>query len=154
MNGVESAAQMSVGQAILKMVDKVMWIIEKSVQWSLPAPEAVTGKSNVSYLIEKVFAIPTFYHGIFYNFLQMVEKKFTEENGKSFGKPELVRPLPWIIFLPTILMLRLFRASINTVAVVFGYPAVEPSDMVITQIDCAYTIFSCLLINRQFYRFA
>ncbi|XP_058797943.1 uncharacterized protein LOC131668102 isoform X2 [Phymastichus coffea] len=95
LTGIESAAQMSVGQAILRMVDKIMWVIEKSMQWSLPAPENVT-----------------------------------EENGKSFGKPELVRPLPWIVFLPTILMLRVFRASINAVVVILGYPTVEPSDMI------------------------
>ncbi|XP_058797946.1 uncharacterized protein LOC131668102 isoform X5 [Phymastichus coffea] len=100
LTGIESAAQMSVGQAILRMVDKIMWVIEKSMQWSLPAPENVTV-------------------GL-----------FTEENGKSFGKPELVRPLPWIVFLPTILMLRVFRASINAVVVILGYPTVEPSDMI------------------------
>jgi hypothetical protein len=95
MNGVESAAQMSIGQAILRLVDRILWIIEKSVQWSLPTADATT-----------------------------------EENGKSFGKVELVRPLPWIFFLPGLLVLRMVRFSLNVGANILGYPTVEPSDMV------------------------
>jgi len=92
---VESAAQMTIGQAVLKVVDKMLWIVEKSVQWSLPTPEVTA-----------------------------------EENGKSFGKIELVRPLPWILFLPTLLVLRIVRISINVTARVLGYPTVEPADMI------------------------
>ena len=43
-SGVESAAQMSIGQAVLRVIDKILWIVEKSIQWSLPAAEKSQGK--------------------------------------------------------------------------------------------------------------
>lgn len=47
-----------------------------------------------------------------------------------FSKIELVRPLPWIIFLPSVIMLRVVRFGLNIAASIFGYPKVEPADMV------------------------
>lgn len=93
--GLELTAQMSIGQAALKCFDKILWIIEKSVQWSLPPPEQAS-----------------------------------ETNGKTFGTVDLVRPLPWIFFLPSLIIIRVVRMSMNIGAVVLGYPRIEPSDMI------------------------
>jgi hypothetical protein len=40
----ESVMQMSIGQAVLRLADKTLCIIEKSMQWSLPTQEATAGK--------------------------------------------------------------------------------------------------------------
>ncbi|XP_015436175.1 PREDICTED: uncharacterized protein LOC107191613 isoform X2 [Dufourea novaeangliae] len=53
-----------------------------------------------------------------------------EENGKIFGKIELVRPLPWILFLPSLVILRIIRGGLNVGAFLLGYPRIEPSGMV------------------------
>ncbi|XP_076763124.1 uncharacterized protein LOC143430634 [Xylocopa sonorina] len=54
----------------------------------------------------------------------------SEENGKMFGKVELVRPLPWILFLPGLVILRVIRYGLNVGAFLFGYPQIQPSGMV------------------------
>lgn len=53
-----------------------------------------------------------------------------EEDGKTFGKLELVRPLPWILFLPGLVVLRTIRVGINIGAFIVGYPQIQPTDMV------------------------
>nr|XP_031839401.1 altered inheritance of mitochondria protein 21-like isoform X3 [Nomia melanderi] len=53
-----------------------------------------------------------------------------EENGKVFGKIELVRPLPWILFLPSLIILRMIRGGLNVGAFILGYPQIQPSGMV------------------------
>ncbi|XP_034946657.1 uncharacterized protein Jabba isoform X2 [Chelonus insularis] len=53
-----------------------------------------------------------------------------EENGKSFNEIKLVRPLPWIFFLPSLLILRGFRLVWNIGACILGYPEIQPSDIV------------------------
>ncbi|KOC69848.1 hypothetical protein WH47_07058, partial [Habropoda laboriosa] len=53
-----------------------------------------------------------------------------EENGKVFGKIELVRPLPWILFLPGLVILRIIRCGLNVGAFILGYPQIQPSGMV------------------------
>ncbi|XP_078042791.1 uncharacterized protein LOC144473095 isoform X5 [Augochlora pura] len=73
-------------------------------------------------------------------FLNVVEKSTqwslpaheisAEENGKLFGKIELLRPLPWILFIPGLVILRVIRVGINVGAFIFGYPYVEPLKMV------------------------
>ncbi|CAK9807213.1 hypothetical protein ANTPLA_LOCUS5232 [Anthophora plagiata] len=53
-----------------------------------------------------------------------------EENGKVFGKIELVRPLPWFLFLPGLVILRIIRSGLNVGAFILGYPQIQPSGMV------------------------
>ncbi|XP_029677430.1 uncharacterized protein LOC115244149 isoform X1 [Formica exsecta] len=69
------------------------------------------------------------------NFLWTVEKcaewslpaqEVEDENGKS----EFVRPLPWILFLPSLVMIRIIRMTMNVGAFVIGYPPVTPSVLV------------------------
>ncbi|XP_046753414.1 uncharacterized protein LOC124416420 isoform X6 [Diprion similis] len=93
--GAEAAAQISVGQGILRVTDRLLWVVEKSAQWSLP-----------------------------------IQEVSSEENGKAFGPIELVRPLPWIFFLPSLIMLRVFRLSVNVGAIVLGYPKLQATGMV------------------------
>ncbi|XP_076621239.1 uncharacterized protein LOC143341838 isoform X3 [Colletes latitarsis] len=94
-SGVVTASQSFVGQALFKLVDSFLWVVEKSAQWSLPAQEINA-----------------------------------EENGKVFGKIQLVRPLPWILFLPSLVMLRIVRAGLNVGAFVLGYPKIQSSGVV------------------------
>ncbi|XP_070171991.1 uncharacterized protein [Polyergus mexicanus] len=49
-----------------------------------------------------------------------------DENGKS----EFVRPLPWILFLPSLVMLRTMRMTMNVGAFIIGYPLVTPRALV------------------------
>ncbi|KAK0158184.1 hypothetical protein PV328_009219 [Microctonus aethiopoides] len=53
-----------------------------------------------------------------------------EENGKSFNSIELVRPLPWILFLPSLVILRGFRFVWNIGAFVIGYSEISPGHIV------------------------
>ncbi|XP_043515392.1 surface protein-like isoform X2 [Frieseomelitta varia] len=53
-----------------------------------------------------------------------------EESGKIFGKLELVRPLPWLLFLPGLVILRMIRIGLNMGAYVLGYPEIQASGMV------------------------
>lgn len=53
-----------------------------------------------------------------------------EESGKLFGKIELIRPLPWILFLPGLIILRIIRGGLNMGAFLIGYPPVEAIAMV------------------------
>ncbi|CAL7939373.1 unnamed protein product [Xylocopa violacea] len=59
-----------------------------------------------------------------------IQETTSEENGKMFGKVELVRPLPWILFLPGLVILRVIRYGLNVGAFLFGYPQIQPSGMV------------------------
>ncbi|XP_011687604.1 PREDICTED: rRNA biogenesis protein rrp36 isoform X3 [Wasmannia auropunctata] len=52
------------------------------------------------------------------------------EDGKDSGKPKLVRPLPWLLFLPSLVMLRTIRVTGNIGVYILGYPAITPSEMV------------------------
>ncbi|XP_043589120.1 paternally-expressed gene 3 protein-like isoform X2 [Bombus pyrosoma] len=54
----------------------------------------------------------------------------SDDNGKIFGKIKLIRPLPWFLFLPGLVILRIIRCTINVGAYVFGYSTIEPSGMV------------------------
>ncbi|KAL0101120.1 hypothetical protein PUN28_018756 [Cardiocondyla obscurior] len=74
------------------------------------------------------------------NFLWVVEKcaewslprqgLSEDEDRKDSGKPELVRPLPWLLFLPSLVMLRMIRVTVNIGAFILGYSQVTPCDTV------------------------
>lgn len=54
----------------------------------------------------------------------------SDSNG-TFGKPSpLVRPLPWVLFLPMLLIMRVVRASLNLAAVFVGMDNVKPTTIV------------------------
>lgn len=56
----------------------------------------------------------------------------SDENGKSFRSVELVRPLPWILFLPGLVILRGIRFTWNIGGFIIGYPEIHPGDIVTT----------------------
>ncbi|XP_012537521.1 serine/threonine-protein kinase rio2 isoform X3 [Monomorium pharaonis] len=72
------------------------------------------------------------------NFLWTVEKcaewslprHGEDENRKDSGKPHLVRPLPWLLFLPSLVLLRVMRVTVNIGAFIFGYSQITPSGMI------------------------
>ncbi|KAG7200248.1 hypothetical protein KM043_017721 [Ampulex compressa] len=94
-SAIVTAFQTSVGQTLLKLVDRFLWFVEKTAQWSLPCQEIAA-----------------------------------EENGKTFGQIELIRPLPWVFFLPSLVILRAIRAGLNIGAFILRYPQIQPSGVV------------------------
>lgn len=94
-SAIISSSQTSVGQALFKLIDSFLWVVEKCAQWSLPTHETAA-----------------------------------DENGKVFGKVDLVRPLPWVLFLPGLVILRIIRCGLNVGAFILRYPPVQPSGMV------------------------
>lgn len=54
-----------------------------------------------------------------------------EDTSKvNISPPPLIRPLPWIMFLPALIALRLIRASLSLVALMIGKQPVYPENMV------------------------
>ncbi|XP_074112953.1 uncharacterized protein LOC141536375 [Cotesia typhae] len=92
---LDKISHLTIGQLLIRFIDRSLNIVEKTAQWSLPYSEIIA-----------------------------------EENGKSFKTMELVRPLPWIFFLPSLVILRSFRLTWNIGAWVFGSPQIQPVDIV------------------------
>ncbi|XP_018341280.1 PREDICTED: uncharacterized protein LOC108747890 [Trachymyrmex septentrionalis] len=70
-------------------------------------------------------------------FLSLVEKciewslpEQNSEDEKESGTTELVRPLPWLLFLPCLMILRLIRVIVNIGAFLFNYPKITSSEMI------------------------
>ncbi|XP_014489163.1 PREDICTED: uncharacterized protein LOC106752161 isoform X2 [Dinoponera quadriceps] len=67
-------------------------------------------------------------------FLWVVEKSaewsLPRNEDESEESRDLVRPLPWMLFLPTLLFLRMIRASLNMGALMLGFPRVSSTSMV------------------------
>ncbi|XP_025990099.1 uncharacterized protein LOC105202133 isoform X2 [Solenopsis invicta] len=53
-----------------------------------------------------------------------------DENRKDSGKPCLVRPLPWLLFLPSLVMLRVIKVTMNVGAFILGYSQITSSGMI------------------------
>ncbi|KYQ52569.1 hypothetical protein ALC60_08285 [Trachymyrmex zeteki] len=52
------------------------------------------------------------------------------EDEKDSEKTELVRPLPWLLFLPSLMILRIIRLIVNIGASLLNYPMITPSKMI------------------------
>ncbi|XP_053996479.1 uncharacterized protein DDB_G0284459-like isoform X3 [Hylaeus anthracinus] len=104
------------------------------------APESITGWMESTVVTASQTTLGQMLFKLVDSFLWVVEKSTqwslpaqeinAEENGKVFGKIELVRPLPWILFLPGLVILRIVRVALNAGAFVLRYPRIEPSGMV------------------------
>ncbi|XP_053972888.1 uncharacterized protein LOC128873367 isoform X3 [Hylaeus volcanicus] len=104
------------------------------------APESITGWMESTVVVASQTTLGQMLFKLVDSFLWVVEKSTqwslpaqeinAEENGKVFGKIELVRPLPWILFLPGLVILRIVRVALNAGAFVLRYPRIEPSGMV------------------------
>ncbi|XP_023246962.1 uncharacterized protein LOC106642631 isoform X1 [Copidosoma floridanum] len=58
-------------------------------------------------------------------------EKTEEKNGEPCGKTELKRPLPWIIFLPTLVVLRITRLALNFSVYILSMEPYEPAHMLL-----------------------
>lgn len=67
--------------------------------------------------------------------LGIIEKTARWSLPRKYAKdalsgPPLERPLPWILFLPALLALRLIRCTMSVILLMFGQPPVDPTTMV------------------------
>lgn len=53
-----------------------------------------------------------------------------DPNKINITAPPLIRPLPWLLFLPALIALRLIRATLSFLALMLGQPPVDPVTMV------------------------
>ncbi|XP_055531820.1 uncharacterized protein LOC129722417 isoform X2 [Wyeomyia smithii] len=53
-----------------------------------------------------------------------------DPNKISISAPPLVRPLPWLLFLPALIALRLIRVALSFLALMLGKPPVYPATVV------------------------
>ncbi|XP_026298848.1 uncharacterized protein LOC100576271 isoform X4 [Apis mellifera] len=103
-------------------------------------PEGITGWIESVIMTVSQTSIGQALFKFIDSFLWVVEKSTqwslpaheiaAEENGKVFGRIELVRPLPWLLFLPGLVILRIIRCGLNVGAFILGYPRIRPSGMV------------------------
>ncbi|XP_053663065.1 uncharacterized protein LOC128712194 [Anopheles marshallii] len=103
---VARAATTSVGQFIYKRVDNLLWTIEKTARWSLPQPSPAAVSSKTSAADE------------------------SEDVGGNISGPPLIRPLPWLLFLPALIALRIVRSALSMGARFVGRGPVLPSSVV------------------------
>ncbi|XP_044737359.1 uncharacterized protein LOC123299157 isoform X2 [Chrysoperla carnea] len=90
----EYIAEYSIGQFILKKFDDFLWIVEKIAQWSVPIKSLEKSEGNLPAIIN-------------------------DSNDKS-APNTLVRPLPWILFFPALIALRILKGVLNTIAMLLG----------------------------------
>ncbi|XP_058126347.1 uncharacterized protein LOC131283118 [Anopheles ziemanni] len=108
------AAITSIGQFVYKRVDNLLWTVEKTARWSLPQnPPIMTEKTAVT---EKVAAA--------------AGTEESEDAGTNISGPPLIRPLPWLLFLPALIVLRLIRTVLSMGARAIGRGPVLPATMV------------------------
>nr|XP_040241174.2 nucleolar protein dao-5 [Anopheles coluzzii] len=102
---VARVATTSIGQFVYKRVDNLLWTMEKTARWSLPQPSPVGGAKKSS-------------------------PEADEDIGSNISGPPLIRPLPWLLFLPALIVLRMVRSTLSLGARFIGRGPVLPSSMV------------------------
>uniref|UniRef100_A0A182P9V7 Uncharacterized protein n=1 Tax=Anopheles epiroticus TaxID=199890 RepID=A0A182P9V7_9DIPT len=105
---VARAATTSVGQFVYKRFDNLLWTMEKTARWSLPQPAPV---------------------GV-YSSKTSAAADDSEDIGSNISSPPLIRPLPWLLFLPALIVLRMVRSALSLGARFIGRGPVLPSSMV------------------------
>ncbi|XP_035904579.1 SUN domain-containing protein 2 isoform X2 [Anopheles stephensi] len=100
------AATTSVGLFVYKRIDNLLWTIEKTARWSLPQPSPASVSSKTPAADE------------------------SEDIGSNISRPPLIRPLPWLLFLPALIALRMVRSALSMGARVVGRGPVLPSSVV------------------------
>ncbi|XP_076683176.1 uncharacterized protein LOC143376581 [Andrena cerasifolii] len=131
--GLEEEALPREGSAAVNRHRSVVQVVPKT-------PEGVTGWIESAVITTAKSSVGQSLLKLIDSFLWVVEKSAqwslpaheinAEENGKMFGKVELVRPLPWVLFLPGLVILRIIRTGLNVGALILGYPRIQPSGMV------------------------
>uniref|UniRef100_A0A182NHJ7 Uncharacterized protein n=1 Tax=Anopheles dirus TaxID=7168 RepID=A0A182NHJ7_9DIPT len=106
------AATTSVGQFVYKRVDNLLWTVEKTARWSLPqAPPSATATTPKAPVATGE------------------ESEDVAGTGNIAGPP-LIRPLPWLLFLPALIALRVVRSALSVGARVIGRGPVLPAAIV------------------------
>ncbi|XP_058066480.1 uncharacterized protein DDB_G0271670 isoform X2 [Anopheles bellator] len=99
-----------VGQFAYKRVDNLLWTVEKTARWSLPQsfpPEVGLAATRAS-----------------------APGDDEDLKGSNISGPPLVRPLPWLLFLPALILLRMIRTTLSVATLAIGRGPVLPSAMV------------------------
>ncbi|XP_053675290.1 uncharacterized protein LOC128725561 [Anopheles nili] len=102
------AATTTIGQFVYRRIDNLLWTVEKTARWSLPQPGPValaTKPSPAGDESEDVAA------------------------GNISGPP-LIRPLPWLLFLPALILLRVVRSTLSVGSRLIGQGPVLPAGVV------------------------
>lgn len=109
---VARAATSSIGQFVYKRIDNLLWTVEKTARWSLPQQPAMVSEKKAT---SDTAAVGT---------------EESEDVGTNISGPPLVRPLPWLLFLPALIVLRLIRTVLSMGARFIGRGPVLPATMV------------------------
>uniref|UniRef100_A0A182FIA9 Uncharacterized protein n=1 Tax=Anopheles albimanus TaxID=7167 RepID=A0A182FIA9_ANOAL len=99
------------GQFIYKCADNVLWTVEQTARWSLPQ------------------AFPTESHATDSKSTNDSGRDVEKETPKYLGSP-LIRPLPWMLFLPALIYLRMLRNVLSISSRLIGRGPFLPSNMV------------------------
>lgn len=84
---------------------------------------------NISIIFAWQIMLHTFFF-LFYR-LRNGEKKHRKQDGKRAKAPAvLVRPLPWIFFLPALIVMRYTRVILSLVSICCGFNEIESTTMV------------------------
>jgi hypothetical protein len=90
----ESFAATSLGQSVIRHIDRTLWIVENTAKWSLPQI------TNI------------------------------DSDEKSIHPPPLIRPLPWLLFLPALIVLRFIRTGLSLLLLICGQSPITPVALV------------------------
>uniref|UniRef100_A0A182JQQ0 Uncharacterized protein n=1 Tax=Anopheles christyi TaxID=43041 RepID=A0A182JQQ0_9DIPT len=107
---VARVATTSIGQFVYKRIDNLLWTMEKTARWSLPQPSPVGVSTKTS--------------------AAAAATDESEDFGSNISGPPLIRPLPWLLFLPALIVLRMVRSALSLGARFIGRGPVLPSNMV------------------------
>lgn len=109
------AVTTSVGQFFYKRVDNLLWTVEKTARWSLPQP-APTATTTTTSTASKASTA--------------TGEESEDVTGTNISGPPLIRPLPWLLFLPALIALRIVRSTLSLSARAIGRGPVLPATIV------------------------
>uniref|UniRef100_A0A182QYK9 Uncharacterized protein n=1 Tax=Anopheles farauti TaxID=69004 RepID=A0A182QYK9_9DIPT len=116
------AATTSVGQFVYKRVDNLLWTVEKTARWSLPQPPPTASTtSNKSSSSSSAAAAAA---------ANATGEESEDLTGTNISGPPLIRPLPWLLFLPALIVLRIVRGALSMGARLVGRGPVQPATIV------------------------
>ncbi|XP_055608298.1 uncharacterized protein LOC129755708 [Uranotaenia lowii] len=95
-----------IGQFVYRRVESALSIVEKTARWSLPQPAPSSESSKGP-------------------------DDSTEDPGKmNISAPPLIRPLPWLLFIPALIYMRLIRSALSLMALMMGWRPILPEHVV------------------------
>uniref|UniRef100_A0A1Q3EVR7 Proteinral transcription factor iif subunit 1 n=2 Tax=Culex tarsalis TaxID=7177 RepID=A0A1Q3EVR7_CULTA len=97
---VAQGATTRLGAFVYRRIDSVLSTVEKTAKWSLPQPQVPDGGDEAN------------------------------ADGSKISAPPLIRPLPWMLFLPALVVMRMVRVGLSLLALLVGRPPVTPASVV------------------------